>query len=76
MNACSQSLREQLDEALRAEAEALQQAARLAASRGNGRQCAEAIRRAEILRARRVNVQREVRESRAHDTPETGAGSH
>jgi hypothetical protein len=69
MSAVNPSLREQLDQALRAEAEALQLAARLAASPANGRVCAEAIQRAEALRARRVGVQRQVRESRSGGAP-------
>jgi hypothetical protein len=69
MTAVNPSLRQQLDQALRDEAEALQLAARLAASRANGRLCVEAIQRAEALRARRVGVQRQVRESRSGGAP-------
>ena len=59
-----QSLRPQLDHALREEAEALQEAARLIASRASYQDYAKLMRRIEELRNRRVAIQREIEEKR------------
>jgi hypothetical protein len=59
-----QSLRPQLDEALRKEAEALQQAARLIASRAGHREFTEVMRRVDEYRARRIAIQRQIEELR------------
>lgn len=59
-----QSLRPQLDQALRDEAEALQRAARLIAARASARELAEVMRRVEELRARRIQIQHEIEERR------------
>jgi hypothetical protein len=58
------SLRPQLDQALREEAEALQQAARLIASRGSYQDYAKVMRRVEELRMKRIAIQREIEEKR------------
>lgn len=59
-----QSLRPLLDQALRDEAEALQQAARLIAARAGPREVAQVMRRAEELRARRIQIQQQIDERR------------
>ena len=63
------TLRPQLDEALRLEAEALQEAARLIASRASHREFAEVMRRVEELRTRRIAIQRQIEERRRNSAP-------
>jgi hypothetical protein len=58
------TLRPQLDQALRDEAEALQRAARLIASRASPREFAEVMRHVEELRARRIQIQHQIEERR------------
>ena len=58
------TLRPQLDQALREEAEALQQAARLVASRASHQEFAQVLRRIEELRSKRIAIQREIEELR------------
>jgi hypothetical protein len=59
-----QSLRPKLDQALREEAEALQLAARLIASRASYQEYARLMHRVEELRSKRIAIQREIEERR------------
>jgi hypothetical protein len=59
-----QSLRPQLDQALREEAEALEQAARLISSRASYQDYAHVMRRVEELRNKRIAIQKEIEEKR------------
>ena len=58
------TLRPQLDQALREDAEALQLAARLVASRASHQEFTEVLRRVEELRTRRIAIQRQIEERR------------
>jgi len=64
-----QSLRPQLDEALRQEAEALQQAARLITTRATHQEFTAVMRCVEELRTRRVAIQRQIEERRRNGIP-------
>lgn len=60
-----QTLRPQLDQALREEAEALQRAARLVAARASHQELEEVMRRVDELRGKRIAIQRQIDELRA-----------
>ncbi|GAB3660199.1 hypothetical protein [Ramlibacter alkalitolerans] len=64
-----QSLRPQLDQALREEAQALQEAARLVASRASYPDYADVMRRVEELRNKRMAIQKEIEERRRRQDP-------
>jgi hypothetical protein len=59
-----QSLRPHLDQALREEAEALQLAARLVASRASHQEFTAVLRRVDELRNKRIAIQRQIEELR------------
>lgn len=63
------SLRPQLDQALRDEAEALQQAARLVTARGTAQEYTRVMRRVEELRGKRIAIQRKIDELRQKREP-------